>query len=469
MKKIIAILLALGMSFSLCACSEELSKEEQNIGKTKGSLENSNDKSQSEEQGSNQDKIGSNLHFLTSDENPNCYTENGYYYLSGPEKLSDGSYGYQLMYMDFATAQEIYLCNNAGCTHNTPDCPAVFLEKDNFSIFTLAFTHKDGLYFLTKDGDMDGTLVQEIIMDDSVPIETESRSTVLWRANLDGTNREKIYTFDSSVTLEDSIWADDRGIYVITKKLSAEKTEEGTYTTSSERKLVYLNLETLEEKMICSLEFEEDYSWKVMGCYDGTIVMKGIDYGREVTSQELFDDDGYKELAENSEDVIATVDLDTGKLTEKYRISNKEEHSVITKDNILYLSYGKEGSIKGINLDSGEEKELCKLENCWLYKTLDDKLCCTAWDLANDPTYYYVDIHTGEISHSGLVNKFTGWSLEFLVELENDVLVIYDNKGIKNPDGSYELTWNQYGLISKSDLFNGVDNFRKIEMIKGGV
>lgn len=468
MKKIIAILLTLGMAFSLCACGEETSNGELNLEKTENSLGKSSDvknSAKSNEQGG----TGNNLRFLTSNENESCYTENGYYYLSGPEELSDGSHGYQLMYVDFATAQEIYLCNNAGCIHNTQDCPAVLGCEDNFGIFTLFFSHMDFLYFLNKEPDMDGSLTQQIIVVDSDNVESESKPTVLWRANLDGTDREKIYTFDSSVTLEDSIWADDQGIYVITKKLSADKTEEGTYTNSSERKLVYLNLETLEEKEICSLEFDDDISWNVMGCYDGTFVMRGMDYGRAVSLQEIFDDDTYKELYENSADVIATVDLSTGTLSEKYRISNQEEHSAITKENILYLSYAKDGIIKSINLDSGEEKEVCKFENSWIYKTIGDKLCCMAWDLTSDYTYYYVDMNTGEVTHSGLVNKFTGWQLEFLAELENEVLVIYDNQGIKNPDGSCETTWNQYGLISKDDLFEGVDNFRKIEMIKGGM
>lgn len=48
-----------------------------------------------------------------------CYSENGYYYLS-PELMMQGACN--LKYVDFATQQEIFLCDAPNCTHNTASC-----------------------------------------------------------------------------------------------------------------------------------------------------------------------------------------------------------------------------------------------------------------------------------------------------------------------------------------------------------
>ena len=75
---------------------------------------------------------------------------------------------------------------------------------------------------------------------------------------------------------------------------------------------------------------------------------------------------------------------------------------------------------------------------------------------------------TGEISHSGLVNKTLGWDLDFKAVLEKDVLVVYDYEATSSWGGSYEITLYQHGLISQEDLFVGNDNFRKINMVGKG-
>ena len=89
-------------------------------------------------------------------------------------------------------------------------------------------------------------------------------------------------------------------------------------------------------------------------------------------------------------------------------------------------------------------------------------------DLASDFTNYFVDINTGEVSHSTLVNKCNGWRLEFRAELESEVLVVYDYEATKSDSDTYSISRYQYGLISKSDLINGVDNYDTIKMIREG-
>lgn len=396
-----------------------------------------------------------------------CNTENGYYYLTEDVKeLRDGNYGSHLMYMDFASCREIYLCSTAGCKHDTIDCPAVFLYDEFPTWTTKLFIFQNDLYILSRDSDEDGT-VEQLIEENGLDM-VESQPAVLYRAKLDGTERKKIYTFDSELTLEDMIIGDDSGIYFITKKLSTDKVENRMYTTSSERKLIFLNLESLEIKEICSMTFDDDIRWYVMDCYRDSLILNGTDFGRKLSREEEDDQDTYIEMYNQSWDVYAVLDLESGQLREIYREENKKEHSVQIIGDILYVSSADSERIEGITIENGERKEVCTLSQNLIWDNIGDMLCCRDWDLVKDSTYYFVNTKTGEISHSTLVNQCNGWNLEFRAETASDMLVVYDYDATKNSDGSYEIYQYKCALISKEDLFAGKENYRKIQMIEAG-
>lgn len=125
-----------------------------------------------------------------------CYTENGYYYQTfDTVELADGTYGSHLMYMDYASCREIYLCSTAGCRHDSPDCPAV-LPYDDFPVSsTKLFVSGDHLYILSREYDDDGAMSQDYLLDGTYDEPAESQPAVFYQAKLDGTERKKIYTF----------------------------------------------------------------------------------------------------------------------------------------------------------------------------------------------------------------------------------------------------------------------------------
>lgn len=460
MKKTITLLLMIAMVFSLCACSS----------KTVFESKNSTDNNLSETEESNSVGIGKNLELLCRKDDNGCYTNNGYYYLTEDiEQLPNGDYATHMMYMDFKTQQEIYLCSDTGCNHNTADCSSVFLYDDFPSFTTLIFIYNGKLYILSKEQDTTGEIATDYLFyDNNTNTESESKPTVLYRANLDGTNREKVYTFDSSATLEDFVIGTENGIYVITKKLSAEQHGTSSFSTSSEKKLVFLDVEKKEEKAICSMDFNDNINWNVQGCFDQSLVLTGVDFGKELSFEEFNDDNTYKALYNQSDEVFATLNLNDGKPKEIFRIKNKEYPSYKIKENMLYYSCSDENIIKSIDLTTGREKQICTLEQNYISQIIGNYLCCEDLDSTKDNTLYFIDINTGKVSHSKLVNKSLGWSLEICAVLKSDVLVIYDYDAKASDDGSYEIKRYQYGLISQEDLVNGKDNYRKIEMIGVG-
>lgn len=488
MKKIMTFVLITGIVLSLCACNGGAGTESSGgehageAGNAAGSTKRADGVNTGDEQTSvqngegktenSENQAGGGLHFLWNMESRGCNTEDGYYYLSeDPEKLSDGRYGSHLMYMDFAAQQEIYLCSSAGCRHDSADCPSVLPEEDFPPYTTLIFTYGDSLYLLSKEQDMDGSMYSMMEADENGEmhdVEMESTPTVLYRAGLDGTNREKVYTFDSNITVEDEVLADDNGLYFIVKKLSAEKSEDGTYMNSSERRVICLDPSDWSEKTVCSMDSDDDILWSVAGCYDRKLVLKGTDYGRKVSNEELYDEDAFKNLHSESEEVYALFDLNSGKITESFRINNKDFHTDYVNGKMLYLAFESNGNVKSVDLSTGQEKMLGTLTNNSILTMIGDRLCCSSWDGTEDHTFYYMDVNTGEISHSGLVNKRNGWNLEFRGETASDVLVVYDYEATQLDAETYEITRYQYGLISKEDLFEGNDHYRTIKMIGKG-
>lgn len=462
MRKIKKILLMMGFMVYLCACGISESKqnpvEGQDTSVTEYSLEKEDDETKSKKKEKDNDK---GLSILCEKDGFGCSTKDGYYYLTAEDvvELKDGNYASHLMYMDFATKQEIYLCNNAGCKHNSVDCSSVYLQNEFTPETTRFFVYEGYLYILSKKPDESGTT--SIIYEEEVAI--ESTPNILYRAELDGTNRKEFYTFDSDVTIEDIVVGGDSGIYLVVKTIKTNESGNKTYSTSEDRKIIYVDFEKKEEKEICSLDFGEEITWEVMGAYDQNLVLSGFDYGSN-NSRDDVEEDAYKK----ADTVYATLDLKNQNLKKVYRINNNTDHTEVVRENMLYVSDDNTNKISSVELTTGKKKKIAKLPQSCIYKIVGDMLCCHSWDWTSDYTFYYVNIATGEVTHSPLVNKCNGWSLDFVAELENQVLVIYDYKATTNNDGSYEIERYQHGLISKEDLYAGNDKYEKITMIGKG-
>lgn len=474
-KLFVLFMMAALVCSSLCACSGKTETSD-GTGQNSGTQQNSSDNTSSaggdlqQNIGSSVFSAGGGLQLLSNRYGESaCNTENGYYYLTEEmTKLQDGNYGMHLMYMDFVAGREIYLCSTAGCKHDSLDCPAVF-SYDDFPLYsTLLFIFRDHLYILSREYDYDGSVSQGVIQFGGDGSSVESQPAVLYCANLDGTERKKIFTFDAALTLENKVIGNDKGIYVVTKKLSADKEGDQTYTTSSERKLMFLNLDSLSLSEICSMDFGDHISWQIMGCCQDDFLLCGTDFGREISRDETWNDDVYKELHKNSSEVYALLSRDGGKPKEITRQSNKYENSVKLLGNNLYLSSEENQNIEVVDVQTGEKKTLCTLSQNLIMDTLGDTLCCRAWNLSDDPLWYFIDTKTGVITKTPMVNLCNGWALEFRGETKTDVLFVYDYDATDNHDGSYEIHQNKHALISKDDLFEGKDNYRKIEMIGPG-
>lgn len=465
MKKYLYVISMVSL-FTLCSCGYE-PKENQTISDDTA-INAGVQKTDDAEQTNDGEAAKKNMVPLVLDADAHCNTEDGYYYITEDmTELRDGTYGSHLMYMDFATQQEIYLCSDAGCSHDDESCPAVLSEEEFQWGSSRIFMWNGSLWILSKESDDDGVLSVQYM--DGEQQAAKSTPAALYRMNPDGTNRKKIFTFEDGVTLEDCIFADSDSIYFVSKKLETNVENAVSVTGSTDRKVIRLSPSDGSLETVQSLNFDDGVKWQVMGCYDHSLILLGVIYPDNFVDSPDLDDDAWREGYLNSQSAYATLDLSSGELTQVCRIENKDTHSSANRDGILYISSEDNGRIERIDLRTKEQSTLAELSQCNIMGTLSDTLVCRSWDMADDYTLYFVNTADGTVSHCGLVNKYNGWALEMMGETENDAIVIYDYDADANPDGSYEVYQYKFALITKSDLYVGTDSFRPIEMTGKGL
>lgn len=301
------------------------------------------------------------LVMLTKSDSSQKYvnTENGYYYMTEEaDELKEGSYGHHLFYVDFKTKQEVHLCNDSSCQHDTETCTAV-LPMDEFESDSSLFIYQNKLYILSRPYDDDGSSSVVVVGDES---QFESQPAVLYRMDLDGSNREIVYRFDPDVTVESSVFADGDGLYVVTKKLASKQEGEVNFTTSSERKMIRIDTDTWKSKTVIDMDFDDDDTkWEIIGSYGNQLIVKGVIFETSLSLEEELDDDKFKEAYEKSKTMIASVDLSTGDMKELETLSNKDLHSVAVDKGIIYLSIEGEDEIIRYNLTTEEREVLANL------------------------------------------------------------------------------------------------------------
>lgn len=459
-----AFVLLCGMSV-LCGCGKSETDRQESVG-NKGIQT----VIQPENKGENAGRVKEGeLKALITLENSNyaaCSTPEGYYYITEDlVELKDGSWGSHIMYVDFASGQEVFLCSDTGCTHNEESCTAVLSDEEFVPLSCKIFVWNGKLYILNKDYDEDGSVVIDF---EGGAVAAESRPSVLYQMNPDGTGRKKVYTFEEGVILEDLVIAGAKELYFAAKKLETAKEGTAVMTTASERKLIKLDMEKGKTEDIFSLNTEQGISYKVTGCFENCLVLEGTAYENGDSGEWDMEQEEWKELYRKSKNVIAVYDLAENQCNQVYQLENTKLHSTTNQEGILYVSKENSGEIQSVDLKTGEAAVLASLNQNSIIGKTSDKLICQNWDTQKDASLYFVDLKSGEVSHCGLVNLCNGWPLEIVCEAGEEFMVIYDYEAEAYGDGSYEIYRYQFGMIKKQDLYAGKNEFRPVSMTGKG-
>ena len=396
-----------------------------------------------------------------------CGTEDGYYYIAEPSYEKDGAMRvYQddphIMYVDYATKQEVYLCSDAGCQHDTEACSAV-LSSDEFPLdSTRIFVWNGKLYALSREEDSEGgTSVEYVAIGEEGFAEAESRPAVLYRMNLDGSGREKVYTFENGLTLEHNVYGDGSGIYFIAKRLSTERDGNASYTSASERMILRIDPDHGTVETVCDLNWDDGITWRTVGCADRGFVFEGVAGDVDYESED------WLSQYESTRMEWVYLDLDSGDRSEIYSVDNRNLSSSLMKDGLLYVSSDSDNTIYAIDPVGGDRAAVASLPQSYLLSTLGRYLCCVTW---NDPddTLYFVDCTDGSVHSCPFTMERTGFLMELVESNSTDAIVIYDCEATSSGNGVYDVERYLLALIPIDDLVNGRATFQPIAMVGPG-
>lgn len=160
--------------------------------------------------------------------------DKGYYY------INNGDNGNNIKFFDYSAKKEIYLCNKPNCKHDTKECSSYL----NIAEANNLFVYNNYLYLISGSGSttiMSATMGEE---GTSIP-EVEGPTPIIYRMNLDGTNKTKLFECPSGVELGSSFIFEGNNLYTFFSKNKTVELSKNSYTSiETDRKLVKINLET---------------------------------------------------------------------------------------------------------------------------------------------------------------------------------------------------------------------------------
>lgn len=397
----------------------------------------------------------------------NCSSDEGYYYIGQDQ---------QMMYMDYKTKKEVYLCNRPGCKHDTESCPAVFSDEE-LAIGSSLFYYDGYLYLFSHEPDQSGASSVDYMGDGSSESDQDSsfnsKPATLYRMKPDGTEREKVFTFDEGLSVEDQVLADENALYFITKKVSTENVDnQTTYYASSERTMLRVDMKSWKASTTCKLD--EDVN--IIGCIDDKLVIEQLVFDHKLSRKDMLDNDKYIDAYKKSHSSFLTLDISSGKTVEFLKLSNDKINTYAVGGNSLFFSTEGEQKIKSIDVKTKKEKTLAETESNCIDDIYDDALCCSSWESVNgektDRLMYFVSLDDGEIEKSSLHILSLGWNIEIKAELKDQFLVVYDYDAKADTmfgNEQYEIRGKKYGLIDRKSLYSGKDDYKTIKMTSSGL
>ena len=390
---------------------------------------------------------------LISAENTSNY-ENGYFYINNDSN--------KIMYFDYNTKKEVYLCNKPNCKHDNNTCSSYLEIAQNNELFY----YNDYLYFINAEAA--GNVIH-VNFDGTRNEENEGRPATIYRMNLDGTDKKKLFTVPSGTQISMPYIIKGNILYSFLETYKINKDGSNTFASSvTERKLVAINLDTGKYE-----EIMDGLHKSFIGEYEDKIVFQEIEY---IKNPDSFGDNtkGYIDNLYHSKTRIKVWDPNTKKEETVYEGLYKNIETLkFYKDGIYFIGQGSK-NLEYLNFKTKKQeiiKELSKID--YQISTIaDDKILIYSYKDrdAHVKDAYVIDVKTKEMKEFKLKDKN-----EYLIKIlsSNDAYYFVKTETIL---GKEYTTWagtkqqsiigTNYGLIKKSDYWASNSNYIKMTNAK---
>lgn len=450
MKKVIALLTVIILLMS--GCSKGDTNSNQSTSETSDGNGSSNDDSVSEIP----DSTGNKVPVIVSKNAINLSghgDEMGYYYISDYKEDENRDSYANIMYVDYATGKEVYLCNKANCSHDSDSCASFLTLSDSDSYI---FSDNGQLYLFTK-----GLSSSMIMGGDGTQAEI---APTIYRMNADGSDKKKLYVLESGyeVSSEDKLILLDGHLYCVLEKNELVEDSNSYIIKSTDRSLVSIDL---SNGKYTSLQTIGEYQ-HVIGAYGEKIIFGEIKFKTELTDEQTADYTEYKRQLELANYAISSCDT-SGLVGEIANIPYKECDNVIIYGNRAFYTYYGTSTIKYVDLDTMKIGTLAEgLQTIpHVMDIYDGKLLCQHWKGNTVVSYFGVDYLTGEVKDINLYDKSSNEAVMVLSDAGESLLVIngYQKKQHEVYTDQIEIKGYKFALIRKDDFFSGKSNYTQID------
>lgn len=381
------------------------------------------------------------LEFLRVDSLVDGYaSQEGYYRMVARTDASNN-----LRYIDFATKQEVYLCSQPNCTHDSDACTAWFPTAIGLH---KAIPVADKV-FLIHGGSLD---YAEVLGENSLP--------GIDIMEPDGSNRKRLFTFPANCRIAplvlDSMARDNEYLYFCVQ----------TYTEESvTRTLCAVSSRTGKVFSITDLPEVEE---KIVGCDGTALIFSYMPHAYEVGTK--------------ASEVLAEID--------RFDLQTKEVTHLLERPYIdlgecqdgLYWVISVDGSLRSYDLETGEllsEKTVSHPEGAVVSQLQSDGLYDGKWmvhshrpspgDQPAQLDYYAVDVETGAAlpleycftdeggtKYPGIVVAQVGDTFLFVYDAERSRI---DYPNVDGTTGEITCTIFQYAALPVSDFWNNSKDY----------
>ncbi len=358
----------------------------------------------------------------------NAASNEGFYQLV---HVYDTSY---VVYNDFASMQQVFLCSSPNCEHNDETCTAT-----NFNNILVSYNN-DSLYTMnTKTRD------------------TNPQSTI-YKSDLSGSNKEAIFEIDYYI---EPLAIGENHLYFIKQDRNTTPYEEQT------KEIIALNLNdktatTLHSFLLTDIRFERYY-------IEDNLIYIVYDKMPE-GFRDINDSDTMFLNPESREFTIDAIDVLTGEVHTVYSETldeNSYSNGVLYDNHYYFYEPYSSDVITKVNISTKEKTTIQDFSMEGAESNLSfivDGYLSVGYSVNEESSYNrYLNLETGEITDVTLTyhsEEFGGdgfnYSVEVLTDYGDDLLVIYDDSNVSYAQGVYPHT----ALISKEDYFNNIENYR---------
>lgn len=406
-------------------------------------------------------------------ESANC-TEEGCYDF---KRVFDKRGFINLTYIDFASRREVVLCSDSSCKHDSELCSSYFSYDEIFPI-TEPFVCGDHLFVLSTEIDDDGSMAAGIHHGEGYEPKPETRRPAIFRMNLDGTNREKIYEAALGDIIEGQVFGDGEYLWFVAKTPTVDVYEEtgAVYYHSKNRALLKLSASTGTVSERIPLDDYNNINLNIDGCAGDKIVLSGIAYPNGTSAWDNMNILApSKNIGENSSDywefrkkweyVVFTLDPDTKELKEVCSEMFDDLGNIYFQGDWVYFLI--DNKLKRCNLLTSESEDVNTPSGYRFDGFFLDKMTFTRitenW---SDDATYLTDIGGTDLIKSafqlGIISDFR------VLGISGDkVVAIYEVEKIPsvNNPGAYNIGEEKIGLILLDDIYNGRNNVEPITII----